>query len=49
VFRCRREDGKEFAVTLVDDMNRGAGALLICFSWVNPLLVLGRILTKVGD
>lgn len=49
MLRCRREDGKEFAVTLVDDMIGVPGALLICSSWVNPLLVLGRILTKVGD
>ena len=25
MFRCRREDGTESAVRLVDDMNRGSG------------------------
>jgi hypothetical protein len=41
VFRCRREDGKEFAVTLVDDMNRGAGGFADMFFMGESTLGLG--------
>jgi len=50
VFGCHGEEERVFAVGLVDDMNRGAGDFAdMVSSWVNPLLVVGGILTKVGD